>query len=84
MSYAISFSLDGIRRREAKVSDVGGIDGLRPLPTLYTAIAEIYRFRFVLTDPPVYDRLTKRGMAIRVKEGGKTMVGSPPPPSDSW
>ena len=37
MSYAISF-LDGIRRREAKVSDVGGMDGLRPLPTLYTAI----------------------------------------------
>jgi hypothetical protein len=37
MSYAISF-LDGIRRREAKVSDLGGIDSLRPLPTLYTAI----------------------------------------------
>jgi hypothetical protein len=37
--------LDGTRRREAKVSDVGGIDGRRPLPTLYTAIAEIYRFR---------------------------------------
>jgi hypothetical protein len=37
MSYAISF-LDGIRRREAKVSDPGWIDGLRPLPTLYTAI----------------------------------------------
>jgi len=37
-SWAVSFSLNGIRRREAKVSDVGGIDGLRPLPTLYTAI----------------------------------------------
>jgi len=38
MNYAISFSQGGIRRREAKVSDVGGIDGRRPLPTLCTAI----------------------------------------------
>ena len=38
MNYAICLSHGGIRRREAKVSDVGGIDGLRPLPTLYTAI----------------------------------------------
>ena len=46
MSQAICNSLDGIRRREAKVSEIGGKDGLRPLPTLYTAIAEINRFRF--------------------------------------
>jgi len=37
--------LDGIRRREAKVNLIGGIDGRRPLPILYTAIAEINRFR---------------------------------------
>ena len=46
MSQAISVCLDGIRRREAKVSEIGGKDGLRPLPTLYTAIADINRFRF--------------------------------------
>ena len=36
--------MDGIRRREAKVSDPGWIDGLRPLPTLYTAIVGLICF----------------------------------------
>ena len=31
---------------------IGGNETIRPLPTPYTAIAEIYRFRSGSTDPP--------------------------------
>jgi hypothetical protein len=41
-------SFDGIRRREAKVSDVGGKKTLRLSPIYYTSIAEIKGFRFKL------------------------------------
>ena len=37
-----------IRRREAKVSDVGGKKTLRLSPIYYTSIAEIKGFRFKL------------------------------------
>jgi hypothetical protein len=41
-------SCDGIRRREAKVSDVGGKKTLRLSPIYYTSFAEIKGFRFRL------------------------------------
>jgi hypothetical protein len=65
MCKAINLFLNGIRRREAKVSNVGGIDGLRPLPITHTAIAEIYRFRSDLQEAASYriisESLTNKG-----------------------
>ena len=45
-----------IRRREAKVSDVGGKKTLRLSPIYYTSIAEIKGFRFKLERPSTPQR----------------------------
>ena len=42
-----------IRRREAKVSDVGGKKTLRLSPIYYTSSAEIKGFRFKLEKTPL-------------------------------
>ena len=50
-----------IRRREAKVSDVGGKKTLRLSPIYYTLIAEIKGFRFKLEKAFLHpEKITKR------------------------